>query len=92
MLRKSGVKAWLPDMTDDAIRNLAAYSDGPGFAVAEAFGAAAFFLLLCNSTCGDPAGPMRCNVPLRNSEAFVETFSCQPGTPMHTTHMCPVFR
>ncbi|KAL1472540.1 hypothetical protein MTO96_022944 [Rhipicephalus appendiculatus] len=51
-----------------------------------------FFLLLCHSTCGDPAGPMRCNVPLRNSEAFVETFSCQPGTPMHATHMCPVFR
>ncbi|KAL3221850.1 hypothetical protein MRX96_029162 [Rhipicephalus microplus] len=51
-----------------------------------------FFLILCHSTCGDPAGPMRCNVPLRNSEAFVETFSCQPGTPMHATHMCPVFR
>ncbi|XP_075735536.1 endothelin-converting enzyme 1-like isoform X1 [Rhipicephalus microplus] len=51
-----------------------------------------FFLILCHSTCGDPAGPMRCNVPLRNSKAFVETFSCQPGTPMHATHMCPVFR
>ncbi|KAH8008837.1 hypothetical protein HPB51_005884 [Rhipicephalus microplus] len=51
-----------------------------------------FFLILCHSTCGDPAGPMRCNVPLMNSEAFVETFSCQPGTPMHATHMCPVFR
>ncbi|KAL3221841.1 hypothetical protein MRX96_029154 [Rhipicephalus microplus] len=51
-----------------------------------------FFLLLCHSTCGDPAGPMRCNVPLRNSEVFVQTFSCQPGTPMHAPHMCPVFR
>ncbi|KAH6948731.1 hypothetical protein HPB50_026032 [Hyalomma asiaticum] len=50
-----------------------------------------FFVLLCHSTCGDPAGAMRCNVPLRNSEAFVQTFSCQPGTPMHATQMCPVF-
>ncbi|XP_050051070.1 endothelin-converting enzyme 1-like [Dermacentor andersoni] len=50
-----------------------------------------FFALLCHSTCGDPAGALRCNVPLRNSEAFVQTFSCQPGSPMHTTRMCPVF-
>ncbi|KAH7980829.1 hypothetical protein HPB49_019507 [Dermacentor silvarum] len=50
-----------------------------------------FFMLLCHSTCGDPAGALRCNVPLRNSEAFDQTFSCQPGSPMHVTRMCPVF-
>ncbi|KAK8779576.1 hypothetical protein V5799_019084 [Amblyomma americanum] len=50
-----------------------------------------FFLLLCHSKCGDQAGKLLCNLPLRNSEAFVETFSCQAGSPMHATRMCPVF-
>ncbi|KAH9360585.1 hypothetical protein HPB48_012928 [Haemaphysalis longicornis] len=50
-----------------------------------------FFVLLCHNWCGSQAGAQLCNLPLKNSQAFVDTFSCPAGSPMHPAHMCPIF-
>lgn len=50
-----------------------------------------FYTMFCYLSCGDRNAETRCNLPLRNSPHFAQTYSCAEGAFMRPKHPCNIF-